>query len=260
MGNGIVTNTDYDQKDSEGTWHRTCQVFRTPVMHPDRIYSYFLREWKTLLIVAVSGTLFNLGQSLCAMRQGQLVDAIAAQEKHGSGEVLHAAIVFLMTVMVVQLLRLAKRYYVRRFANATDISMRMMVYNRIIHEDIGSLEAENSGQVMTKALGDVDLTVEGMRKATTEVFDTGVLLTGYLVTMLRGSVPCTVLSLLPVPFALLTARFLKRYVEASNRRAREMSAQVAGASLDAVRNSLIYRVTGSAGRQEAAYESRTVCS
>ena len=102
--------------------------------------------------------------------------------------------------------------------------MRMMVYNRIIHEDIGSLEAENSGQVMTKALGDVDLTVEGMRKATTEVFDTGVLLTGYLVTMLRGSVPCTVLSLLPVPFALLTARFLKRYVEASNRRAREMSA------------------------------------
>ena len=256
MGNGIVTNTDYDQKDSEGTWHRTCQVFRTPVMHPDRIYSYFLREWKTLLIVAVSGTLFNLGQSLCAMRQGQLVDAIAAQEKHGSGEVLHAAIVFLMTVMVVQLLRLAKRYYVRRFANATDISMRMMVYNRIIHEDIGSLEAENSGQVMTKALGDVDLTVEGMRKATTEVFDTGVLLTGYLVTMLRGSVPCTVLSLLPVPFALLTARFLKRYVEASNRRAREMSAQVAGASLDAVRNSLIYRVTGSAGRQEAAYESR----
>ena len=256
MGNGIVTNTDYDQKDSEGTWHRTRQVFRTPVMHPDRIYSYFLREWKTLLIVAVSGTLFNLGQSLCAMRQGQLVDAIAAQEKHGSGEVLHAAIVFLMTVMVVQLLRLAKRYYVRRFANATDISMRMMVYNRIIHEDIGSLEAENSGQVMTKALGDVDLTVEGMRKATTEVFDTGVLLTGYLVTMLRGSVPCTVLSLLPVPFALLTARFLKRYVEASNRRAREMSAQVAGASLDAVRNSLIYRVTGSAGRQEAAYESR----
>ena len=205
MGNGIVTNTDYDQKDSEGTWHRTRQVFRTPVMHPDRIYSYFLREWKTLLIVAVSGTLFNLGQSLCAMRQGQLVDAIAAQEKHGSGEVLHAAIVFLMTVMVVQLLRLAKRYYVRRFANATDISMRMMVYNRIIHEDIGSLEAENSGQVMTKALGDVDLTVEGMRKATTEVFDTGVLLTGYLVTMLRGSVPCTVLSLLPVPFALLTA-------------------------------------------------------
>ena len=77
MGNGIVTNTDYDQKDSEGTWHRTRQVFRTPVMHPDRIYSYFLREWKTLLIVAVSGTLFNLGQSLCAMRQGQLVDAIA---------------------------------------------------------------------------------------------------------------------------------------------------------------------------------------
>lgn len=153
MGNGIVTNTDYDQKDSEETWHRTRQVFRTPVMHPDRIYSYFLREWKTLLIVAVSGTLFNLGQSLCAMRQGQLVDAIAAQEKHGSGEVLHAAVVFLMTVMVVQLLRLAKRYYVRRFANATDISMRMMVYNRIIHEDIGSLEAENSGQVMTKALG-----------------------------------------------------------------------------------------------------------
>lgn len=235
------------KSDSENRESR--KVFTEPVRRPDHIASYFRREWKTLLIVAVSGTLFNMGQSLCAIRQGALVDAIA-----GGQGIFVASCIFLLTVLAVQLLRLAKRYYVRRFANAADISMRMMVYNHIIHEDYRSLRKENSGQVMTRALGDVDRTVEGMRKVTTEVFDTGVLLCTYFVTMMGYSVKCTLLSVIPVPFALLAARFLKVYVEKYNRKARDMNAKVAQSSLDSVRNSLLYRVTGSAGRVAARYE------
>ena len=37
---------------------------------------------------------------------------------------------------------------------------------------------------MTKAISDVDDCVEGMRKFTTEVFDTGVALAGYVVMLL----------------------------------------------------------------------------
>lgn len=235
------------------------RVFRRPVSRPDLISSYFRRDWKTLLIVTVSGTLFNAGQSLVAIRQGQLVDAIAAKEGTVSdsafgANVLRAASVFLLTVLCVQLLRLAKRYYVRRFANRTDITMRMMVFNHIIHEDRETLEGENSGDIMTKALGDVDRTVEGMRKVTTEVFDTGVLLVTYYLTMLRFSVRCTVLSCLPVPVALAASHFLRAFVEKYNRKAREQSALCAQKSLDAVRNGMLYRVTGTEGRLRDDYE------
>lgn len=226
-----------------------------PVKRPDHIASYFRREWKTLLIVAVSGTLFNMGQSLCAIRQGELVDAIADIEKGYGGSVSGAVLAFLSTVFCIQLLRLSKRYFVRRFANAADISMRMMVYNHMVHESTGDLENENSGDVMTRALGDVDRTVEGMRKVTTEVFDTGVLLATYFVTMLTFSAPCTVLSCLPVPAALAAARFLKTYVEKYNRLAREQNALVAAKSLEAVRQSTICRVTGSAERTADQYEA-----
>jgi len=230
------------------------QVFVRPIRRPDRISGYFRREWKTLLIVAASGTLFNMGQSLCAVRQGKLVDAIADNAKGSGADIAYAALTFFFTVLAVQLLRLAKRYYVRRFANAADITMRMMVYNHMVHEDLSSLCSENSGEVMTRALGDVDRTVEGMRKVTTEVFDTGVLLVTYYLVMLHYSIPCTVLSCLPVPIALLAARFLKKYVEKYNRRSREISADVAEKSLDAVKNSMLYRVTGSSGRVADAYE------
>lgn len=41
------------------------------------------------------------------------------------------------------------------------------------------LEEEGAGNVMTKAILDVDDCAEGMRKFTTEVFDTGVALVAY---------------------------------------------------------------------------------
>lgn len=242
------------------------QVFVKPVRRPDRIAEYFRREWADLLIVAVSGTIFNMGQSLVAVRQGGLIDAIAdAASRPGAAEGgaatgtltsghAAAAVSFLITVLIVQALRLVKRFYVRRFANISRISMRMMVYNHIIHEDISTLESENAGQVMTKALGDVDLTVEGMRKITTEIFDTGVLMGTYFITMLRYDIKCTLLSCLFIPAAMLCAEKLKGVISKYNRLARQQGGVVADRTLDMVKNSMLYRVTGSEERIAADYE------
>lgn len=235
----------------------TSSIFNKPVDHPDRISSYFKREWLSLLIVAVSGTIFNMGQSLAAVRQGGLIDAVAeaAQDGSGAGEAVRAAAVsYLLTVLAVQLLRLIKRFCVRRFANATRISMRMMVYNHIIHEDIHALEREDAGQIMTRALGDVDLTVEGMRKITTEIFDTGVLMATYFVTMLHYSVRCTLLSCVFIPAAMLIADRLKDVISKYTRQARQQNAVVADRTLDIVRSSMLCRVTGSEERVLAEYE------
>ena len=52
--------------------------------------------------------------------------------------------------------------------------------------------------------------VEGMRKFTTEVFDTGVLMVSYLIALLFYDVKITALSILFIPIAMAFARKIEK--------------------------------------------------
>lgn len=57
--------------------------------------------------------------------------------------------------------------------------MKQILYGTLVRKSRLELEAEGTGNVLTKAILDVDDCVEGMRKFTTEIFDTGVALLAY---------------------------------------------------------------------------------
>ena len=71
---------------------------------------------------------------------------------------------------------------------------------------------------MTKAISDVDDCVEGMRKFTTEVFDTGVVMIGYAVMLLVYDWRLALLSLLFAPISYLCAVWMKKPVQRAERR------------------------------------------
>ena len=71
---------------------------------------------------------------------------------------------------------------------------------------------------MTKAISDVDDCVEGMRKFTTEIFDTGVALVGYAVMLLVYDWRLALLSLLFTPFSYMCAAWMKSRCSALVRR------------------------------------------
>ena len=58
--------------------------------------------------------------------------------------------------------------------------MKQTYYNNLVHTDTCDLKNVNTGNAMTKALSDVDACSEGIRKFTTEIFDTGVALFSYI--------------------------------------------------------------------------------
>lgn len=58
--------------------------------------------------------------------------------------------------------------------------MKEILYRSLVHRSRAELEEEGVGNVMTKAILDVDDCAEGMRKFTTEIFDTGVALAAYV--------------------------------------------------------------------------------
>ena len=197
----------------------------TPVSRPDKLSSYFRKEWKQLAVVALAGIVFNLGQGFVLVRQGRLIDMVVAREPLEA--VTRSALLFLLLIFVLQLARYLKRFGVRRFSNRTIARMRQQVYGNILSRSLVELEDEQTGDLMTKAVGDVDITVEGMRKVTTEIFDTGFLMAGYVATLFLSSPKITLYSIWCVPLSMTLASLLKNLVGKASRAAREAQSSTA---------------------------------
>ena len=95
------------------------------------------------------------------------------------------------------------RFYVRRFANDINRSMKQVLYGNLVHKSVGELEKEGAGSLLTKAVSDVDACVEGIRKFTTEIFDTGIALLAYAAMLLWYDWRLALLCLLFPPFSYL---------------------------------------------------------
>ena len=147
----------------------------------DRISTYFKAEWKILVLITVSGLIYNLGLLAGPWFEGKmagcLIDILGGSKVFSDMAVL--VLVYMISITVVQSSRYLKRFYVRRFANNVNRSMKQVLFGSLIRKSRTELQEEGVGNVMTKAILDVDDCAEGMRKFTTEIFDTGVALMAY---------------------------------------------------------------------------------
>lgn len=141
---------------------------------PQRITWYFAQEKRTLAVVTVSGLLYNAGLLAGPLFEGRLVGTLL-DVLNGTQTAKYMALLalaYLATIAAVQGVRCIKRLYVRRFANDINRRMKHMLYADLVHRSKKELDREGSGAVLTKAISDVDACAEGMRKFTTEIFDT----------------------------------------------------------------------------------------
>lgn len=213
-----------------------------PMKQPDKIINYWKKEKFVVACIIIFGLSFNITIVLGPIYQGKLIDSIVGGDNLASVAILAA--VYVALIGVIQLLRYFKRFYIRRFANSTSAAMRLMIYNNIMHKSISELDNENMGNLMTRAVSDVDLCVEGMRKFTTEVFDTGVLMAAYLISMLIYDVKITLYSILFIPIAMVLAESLKSIIYKYSIAFRKKSSEVADITYDAIENSMLYRISG----------------
>ena len=136
---------------------------------PDRIASYFRVEWLPLAFVTLSGLIYNVGLLVGPWFEGRLAQCLA-DILGGSETAARMALLMLAYILVtltVQAARFVKRFYVRRFANNINRRMKGILYANLVRKSRASLEREGAGELMTKAISDVDDCVEGMRKFTT---------------------------------------------------------------------------------------------
>jgi ABC-type multidrug transport system fused ATPase/permease subunit len=222
-----------------------------PMKQPDRIINYWEKEKFVVSCIVIFGLSFNISTILGPIYQGKLIDSIVRGEKLSAVGML--ASLYVALIGMIQLLRYGKRFYIRRFANSTSSTMRLMIYNNILHKTAAELDNENTGNLMTRAISDVDLCVEGMRKFTTEIFDTGVLMASYIVSLLVYDLKITLISVIFIPVAMIIAEKLKSVIYKYSIDFRTKSSEVAGTTYDAIENATLYRVNGMEPQNRARY-------
>ena len=223
----------------------------------DRVLSYFKVEWKVLLAVTVSGLIYNLGLLAGPWFEGRmtgcLVDILNGFGQFSDMAVLAAA--YVAAIAVVQISRYIKRFYVRRFANNVNRRMKKVLYGSLVRKSRASLREEGEGTVMTKAILDVDDCVEGMRKFTTEIFDTGVALAAYAGMLLFYDWHLALLCMIFPPISYITAEKMKKMVQRTGAAYKIQSGVLSAATLDRAQNAITYRVFGCEQERQQAYES-----
>lgn len=163
-------------------------------------------------------------------------------------------IIYLLITLVVQTARFVKRFYVRRFANNINRRMKGIIYANLIRQSRASLEKEGAGELMTKAISDVDDCVEGMRKFITEIFDTGVALVGYTVMLLIYDWRLALLSLVFTPISYFCALLMKKVVQRAGATYKKAAGALSSATIDRAENAVTYRIYGCEEKRIEEYE------
>ena len=229
---------------------------KSKTFRPDQIGSYFRMEWLSLALVTVSGLIYNVGLLATPWFEGRLAqclaDILGGNETAAQMAVLVLA--YIAVTLLVQAARFIKRFYVRRFANNINRWMKGVLYANLVRQSRAALEQEGAGELMTKAISDVDDCVEGMRKFTTEIFDTGVALAGYAVMLLVYDWRLALLSLLFTPVSYFCAAWMKKPVQRAGAAYKKAAGALSAATLDRARNAVTYRIYGCESAREARYE------
>ena len=223
---------------------------------PDRLLTYFKAETWPLAVVTVTGLVYNIGLAFGPVLEGKLaqclLDIMGGTARWPA--MVYLAAVYVGVTVLVQAARYFNRFYVRRFANNVNRSMKRVLYGNLLHTSREELERAGTGNLMTRAISDVDACVEGMRKFTTEVFDTGVALAAYFVLLLVYDWRLALLTGLFPPVAFFLAERMKKPVSRCAAVYKESAGRLNGATLERISGAVTYRVFGLEENRDRAYE------
>lgn len=224
---------------------------------PQKLSTYFLSEKKNLAAVTVFGIIYNVGMIAGSWFEGRLAQCLADifAGKSTAGDMIRLSLLYVAVIAVVQFSRFIKRLFVRYFANNVNRRMKTNLYASLVRTDAAALRNEKSGELLTKAISDVDACVEGMRKFTTEVFDTGVVMAAYIVMLCVYDVRLALITFIFPPISYFIAEHMKKRVERASREAKESSGRLNSAAFDRAKNALTYRVYGVEEAQRTSMEA-----
>lgn len=222
----------------------------------NRLSFYILKEKKPLALLTITGLIYNLGLTAGPYFEGQLVQCLKNiyEGKQTLYDMLRLAGLYVAVILMVQAARAAKRFFVRRFANDMSRSMRLVLYHSLLGQMGEDCRAENTGELMTKAISDIDICTEGVRKFATELFDTGVVLIAYIAFLMAYDIRLTFISCAFIPLAFFAANRVKRWVSLASLSARQSEGRLTSQVMDRISHMDLWRLCGYEERRNVVLE------
>lgn len=208
--------------------------------NPQRLIDYWLVQWQLIAVSFFFGILYNFGSLAAPYFNTVLINYIEAKERFAS--VAGIVAIFIVISLVVEFSRAVKRYTVRVFANRTLYLMRYNLYNSMLHLPQKELERINMGDLLSRNISDVNKTVEGMRKLTTEIYDTILLFFFYIGYMMIFDPIATLYSLIPIIISISLSFFLRKPLANLSVESRKQFVEVTDQTYDCFNNALLYRI------------------
>ena len=211
------------------------------IQHPERLSSYWSSQFGLCVLITLTGILYNFGMLANPYFEGVLIDTIQ-ENTSDENRVLKVTLLFVITIFGTMVFRALKRYFVRRFANNTNLTIRHILYNNILNTKAIDLEKENIGTLLTRCQSDCFQAVEGMRKLTTEIFDTLFLFFFYIVYLFLFDVKMTLFALIPVAIGILFAFLMRKRIYQASAEAKKINSTLSGETFSLFDHSLMFRL------------------
>ncbi|MFN2109878.1 MAG: ABC transporter ATP-binding protein [Anaerolineae bacterium] len=187
----------------------------------------YLRQVSGLLILgSLGGIVMNTAVVLPAILLGRAIDtAMAWAGGQGEGAaVLWAGLAYAGGMALYQGARLVKRWGLRVGNQRIMASVRDDALRGVLAWPTERLHRTPIGDLMARIIGDVEVMGRGVRELTTETWDTLLFSLSLIVGMMAYDPGLTLLTLLPVPLAMLLAQAVGRWVSARTTTSREANA------------------------------------
>lgn len=215
------------------------------IKRPNHISSFYKAELGTLILISFFGILYNIGMLANPIFQGELLDLIRLGKfKEDISIVYKTILTYFITIVCIQIIRAFKRYFTRKYAYDTSISMRHILYNNILNQTENELSSQRIGTLISRVTSDVDKAVEGMRKLVTEIFDTVLLFLVYIVYLFLFDYKITLISLISVCFGVFLSFVFRKLNFKYSSLARKANAKLSSETFDLLDHALLYRING----------------
>lgn len=209
--------------------------------HYNKIRYYFYYLWWILVPLTITGILYDSLMSFIPRIEG---DAINSIKQQNTDLIIKSSLIFLGLTIFVQINRFLKRYLVRVFSNKMNYLMRNKCFNHMLSLDMAFYEQNKVGDILNKNTTDISDTCESIRKLTTEIFDTVILMIGYIVSYFLLDYKIALMSLPFVLISIIISLFLKKKVYMTTKDYKEYSSKFKDSTLNMLKNEIYFRGMG----------------
>lgn len=209
--------------------------------HYNKIRYYFYYLLGILVPLTITGILYDSLMSFIPRIQG---DAINSIKQQNTDLIIKSSLIFLGLTIFVQINRFLKRYLVRVFSNKMNYLMRNKCFNHMLSLNMAFYEQNKVGDILNKNTTDISDTCESIRKLTTEIFDTVILMIGYIVSYFLLDYKIALMSLPFVLISIIISLFLKKKVYMTTKDYKEYSSKFKDSTLNMLKNEIYFRGMG----------------